>query len=119
MGSDWHGVGLSGWRLRNCAPQIGTNTIEMNAANALIFAVLGSVMEMLPMAFPSWFPPSGSDQASARALWLSFMGAVQITVGFGFVVRFYVVPFGFRLLSLVPTESGSLALPNARSVSGR
>jgi hypothetical protein len=91
----------------------------MNAANALIFAVLGSVMEMLPMAFPSWFPPSGSDQASARALWLSFMGAVQITVGVGFVVRFYVVPFGFRLLSLVPTESGSLALPSARSVSSR
>ncbi len=91
----------------------------MNAANALIFAILGSLMEMLPKAFPSWFPPSGSDQASARALWLSFMGALQITVGVGFVLRYHVVPVALRLLSMVPSGSGSLALPSARSVTGR
>jgi hypothetical protein len=91
----------------------------MNAANALVFAILGSVMEMLPRAFPSLFPHSGPDQASARALWLSFMGALQVTVGVGFVVRYHVVPSALRLLSHVPTGSGSLALPSARSVTGR
>jgi hypothetical protein len=91
----------------------------MNAVNALIFAALGSVMEVLPAAFPSWFPPSGSDQASARALWLSFMGAVQISIGLGVIVRFQVLPFALRLLAMVPRESGTLALPNARSVTGR
>jgi hypothetical protein len=91
----------------------------MKVANALIFAAFGSVMEILPKAFPSWFPPSGSDQASARAMWLSFMGALQIAVGFGILVRFQLLPFAFRLLALVPRDSGTLALPSARSVSGR
>jgi hypothetical protein len=91
----------------------------MNALNALVFAALGSVMELLPKAFPSWFPPTGSDQASARALWLALMGAVQISVGLGFLVRAHVVPFAYRVLSLVPSESGTLALPNARGVTGR
>jgi hypothetical protein len=76
-------------------------------------------MEILPRAFPSWFPPTGSDQASARALWLAVMGVVQISVCFGFVVRSYFIPFGYRMLSLVPaTGSGALALPNPRVVAG-
>jgi hypothetical protein len=53
----------------------------MNALDALVFAALGAVMEILPKAFPSWFPPTGSDQASARALWLALMGVVQISIG--------------------------------------
>jgi hypothetical protein len=91
----------------------------MNALNALVFAALGSAMEILPKAFPTWFPSSGSDQASARAIWLLVMGAVQITVGVGFIVRAHVVPFVHGILSVVPAGSGTLALPNPRGVTIR
>jgi hypothetical protein len=91
----------------------------MNALNALVFAAFGAAMEILPKAFPSWFPPTGSDQASARAIWLLFMGAVQISFGVGFIVRAHVVPFVHGILSVVPGESGTLALPNPRGVTTR
>lgn len=91
----------------------------MNALNALVFAAFGAVMEILPRAFPSLFPPTRSDQDSARALWLAFMGAVQITVALGFVVRAYLVPMSLRLVSMVPAGSGTLALPNPRGVTTR
>ena len=96
-----------------------TNLIQMNALNALAFASLGLVMEILPKAFPSLFPPTRADQDSAKALWLTLVGAVQITIAVGFVVRAYMVPFGFRLLSMVPVDSGTLALPNPRAVTTR
>lgn len=92
----------------------------MNAANALVFAAFGSLMEILPRAFPSWFPHTGADQASCRALWLLVMGAVQITMGVGFLVRARLLPATFRLFSSVPTAgTGSLALPEARGASSR
>jgi hypothetical protein len=91
----------------------------MNALNALVFTAIGSIMEILPRAFPSWFPPTGADQASARELWLALMGAVQIAVGLGFIVRAHVVPFAYRLLPRVPEGTGALALPNPRAASVR
>jgi hypothetical protein len=92
----------------------------MNALNALAFAALGSVMEILPKMFPSWFPPTGSDQWSTRAVWLGLMGAVQITLGVGFIVRAHVVPFLFSIVSSAPAaETGTLALPNPRGVNAR
>jgi hypothetical protein len=91
----------------------------MNALNALIFAALGSFMEILPKAFPWWFPPTGADGASARGLWLMLMGAVQILIGVGFIVRAYVVPFVHGILTVIPAESGTLALPNPRGVTTR
>ena len=47
------------------------------------------------------------------------MGAVQICVGAGFIMRVHVVPFVHGILSIVPAESGTLALPNPRGVTGR
>jgi hypothetical protein len=92
----------------------------MNALNALVFAALGSVMEVLPSIFPSWFPPTGSDRSSTRALWLALMGVVQITLGVGFIVRAYVVPGFFRIVSRTPAAtSGTLALPHARGATVR
>jgi hypothetical protein len=92
----------------------------MNALNALIFAVLGSVMEILPRAFPSWFPTAGADQSSGRALWLTLMGVVQIALGFGFLIRAHVIPAALRIISTVPAAgTGSLALPSARGVNLR
>ncbi len=92
----------------------------MNATNALAFAVIGSLMELLPRAFPTWFPPSGADQASCRALWLSVMGAAQITIGLGFLLTAYGLPSFRRLFVRLPsTESGSLILPESRGITIR
>jgi hypothetical protein len=92
----------------------------MNALNALAFAAMGAVMEALPRIFPAWFPPTGSDQSSTRALWLTLMGAVQISLGAGFIFRAHFVPLFIRAFSSAPaTESGTFALPNARGVNAR
>jgi hypothetical protein len=92
----------------------------MNALNAILFAALGSAMEALPKLFPSWFPPTGSDQSSARALWLSLMGVVQIALGTGFILRAHVVPGFFRFFSSArATESGTFAIPSSRGVTVR
>lgn len=92
----------------------------MNAVNACIFVAMGSAMELLARAFPAWFPMSGADMASARALWLHVMGSVQVGIGLGYMVRASVIPFVARLVSVARTaDAGSLALPKARSVIGR
>jgi hypothetical protein len=92
----------------------------MNILNAIAFAAMGSLMELLPRAFPSWFPPTHADQASCRALWLDLMGAVQMTLGLGFVLRTQVLPAVFRALLMVPAgERENLALANPRTVGTR
>jgi hypothetical protein len=92
----------------------------MNALNALTFAVLGATMEVLPVLFPSWFPRHSADQASTRALWLSFMGATQVAIGVGYMVLAYALPVFARLASSVPASGqNALPLPAARSMSGR
>ena len=92
----------------------------MNALNSLIFAALGVAMEMLPKAFPALFPHSGADSASARALWLDVMGAVQVFLGLGYILRVHVLPFVARIVAIAPTgEAGALELPNTRAVNAR
>jgi hypothetical protein len=92
----------------------------VNALNALIFTILGSVMGFLPMVFPAWFPPTGADQSSTRALWLDLMGTIQMGMGVVFLFRTHVIPLANRIFSTIPaTEEGTLALPNARGVPGR
>ena len=92
----------------------------MNATNALAFATLGSLMELLPRLFPAWFPPTGADASSCRALWLTLMGATQITVGLGFLLTTHAFPFVRRLVVRVPSaESGPLVLPESRGASIR
>jgi hypothetical protein len=92
----------------------------MNTINALIFAALGFAMEMTPRAFPAWFPPTGSDQASTRALWLALMGWVQVTIALGFVIQAYVVPAVMRLVAFVTgAQPIALPLPSGRGVTPR
>ena len=92
----------------------------MNTRNALIFALFGSVMEILPAIFPSWFPRNCADQASARALWLGFMGEVQIALGAGYILQAQLLAILARSAALAPAgKSGSLALPAARGAAGR
>jgi hypothetical protein len=90
----------------------------MNTLNALTFGILGMFMEILLVLFPSWFPRNSADQASARALWLGLMGAVQVALAVGFLVRAHVFPMFGRFASSVPAGR-SLPLPVARGVTGR
>lgn len=91
----------------------------MNDLNAVIFALIGFVMELLPVAFPSWFPPTGCDQSSARALWLDTMGAVQAGLGLGYMVRAHVVPFAARMFAVPAGDRGAVVLSDPRTVAGR
>jgi len=92
----------------------------VNLLNALIFAALGSALEILPRAFPGWFPHTGADSASSRAIWLKLMGSLQIALGLGFILRAHVVPVVLRIVATAPEqEAGTLALPNPRGVSVR
>jgi hypothetical protein len=92
----------------------------MNAINALAFAVLGTLMELLPRAFPSCFPHTGSDQASCRALWLAVMGATQLIVGLGFLLTVHALPAVRSFFVRVPaTDSGTLVLPQSRGATVR
>jgi hypothetical protein len=90
----------------------------MNAANALIFAVLGAAMELVPKAFPGWFLHLDGDCSGARELWLRVMGMVQIGLGLSHFVRTHFVPLSVRILA---PAGGSevLALSNTRSAAGR
>jgi len=92
----------------------------MNILNAVAFAAVGSLMEILPRAFPAWFPPTRADQASCRALWLDLMGAVQVTLGLGYLIRAQVLPLIVRIVSVAPDgEQGALALRTARGLADR
>jgi hypothetical protein len=92
----------------------------MNDSDALIFGLIGSAMELLPRAFPSWFPPTGCDQSSARALWLCVMGAVQIGLGSAHLLHAHIHPAAIRILAAIPAGGrGALALPDPRAVAGR
>lgn len=53
----------------------------MNIRNAWGFLSFGLVMSLLPLLRPAWFPSTGIDGTSARALWLQLMGAVQTLLG--------------------------------------
>src|ERR1043166_1891116 len=71
----------------------------MNTGNALGFLGFGAIMGLLPAVAPSWFPATGIDGSSARALWLQMMGVVQATMGLFFLVRLQLIPAAIRWLA--------------------
>jgi hypothetical protein len=92
----------------------------MNLFNSLMFAAFGAVMEFMPRLFPSWFPRGSADEASGRALWLSLMGAVQITLGVGLLMTTCVFPALSRAFSLAPARRpDAVGLPAARGLTTR
>jgi hypothetical protein len=101
-------------------PAISDQTNTVSAINAFLFIAMGSGMGVLPVLVPSWFPPTGADEASTRALWLELMAAVQIGLGLAFLVRERVVPFAGRLVSAIrASDTGAVALSKSRGVPGR
>jgi hypothetical protein len=96
----------------NCPP--------MNLFNSVMFAAFGAVMEFLPRFFPSLFPRGGADQASCRVLWLSLMGAVQITIGVGLFLTTLVFPAISRAFSAAPARRpDAVGLPAPRGLTTR
>jgi len=92
----------------------------VNGPNALIFALLGTAMGLLPALAPSWFPPNGADGTSARALWLDTMGAVQVALGLGHLVGARFVPAALRVLRAIPaSDLGAFAVPDPHTVVAR
>jgi hypothetical protein len=91
----------------------------MNLTDSFVFAAIGSAMEALPRAFPNWFPHPAGDPTSRRALWLEFMGAVQITLCLAMILGARVLPALRRAFALA-SEDGQAAVPAAvtRAVPG-
>jgi hypothetical protein len=93
--------------------------MPMNLANAIAFLVMGTVMEVLPEAFPGWFPRTGLDGTSARALWLHLMGFVEAGISTAFCVTEFVVPWVAKSMKLAASAGangrGGFVLTGARS----
>jgi hypothetical protein len=71
----------------------------MNSANAGGFVIFGLMFGLLPTLAPAWFPATGLDGSSARAMWLQVMGPLQAAIGLAFLVRFEVLPAIARWLA--------------------
>jgi hypothetical protein len=80
----------------------------MNIRNAWGFLSFGLVMGLLPLLAPTWFPPTGIDGSSARAMWLQLMGVVQTALGGVVVLGQFVVPVAIRWLAFVPPTPAML-----------
>jgi hypothetical protein len=81
----------------------------MNIRDAWGFLSFGLVMGLLPSFAPAWFPPTGIDGSSARAMWLELMGAVQTSLGGGRVLWPMVGPAVTRWLAYVPPMPATVA----------
>ena len=74
----------------------------MNTGNALGFLIFGFVMAILPTMEPQWFPATGFDGSSARALWLELMSFVQGAVGGSYLISRWLVPAVVRAAAYLP-----------------
>ena len=92
---------------------------QMNSLNALAFAALGLAMRVAPWALPASFPRTGAYESSTSALWMAFMGAVQVGIGVAYLSRAHVVPALVRLISSAPAEVRGAPVPAARGAAGR
>jgi hypothetical protein len=92
----------------------------MNSIDSILFMILGAALEAIPRMFPGSFPHVGSDIGNSRALWLEFMGAVQIGLGISGFLSLRVlpalrvpVPIGSEASSAVPC-AGAAGDPSPR-----
>ena len=110
MGYPGTAIGMAHDRLFSCR-----NKTTMNAKDAILFALLGAAMEVVPRAFPGWFPHSAGGAGNASAAWLMVMGAVQFAIGAGVLAGMAAV--SGRLQALVQGRAhDGLAVPAPRAV---
>ena len=74
----------------------------MNTGNALGFLLFAAAMKLLPALAPTWFPPTGMDGSSGRALWLEIMALVQAGYGTSFLFSRWVAPAMMRVAAYLP-----------------
>jgi hypothetical protein len=95
---------------------------NMNAANATVFALIGTAMEIIPRAFPLWLSGGLPGDSRVSALWLLFMGLVQMVLAATYFVRVRVIPWLARRGS-ASQQHAIQAIPfsasAARGVDGR
>ena len=89
----------------------------MNRGSYVTFVVLGLLMTLAPRHFPDFFPASGIDGSSARALWLEVMGGINMALGLAYAVMEAAAYLGSRRGAPEPSSarlrSESSAFPAA------
>jgi hypothetical protein len=78
------------------------NGAYMNTGNALGFLLFAVVTGFLPALAPGWFPPTGTDGTSGRALWLEIMALVQGGWGTSYLFSRWIVPAAGRAAVYLP-----------------
>ena len=66
-------------------------------------------MGFLPTVAPAWFPPTGFDGTSVRAIWLETMSIVQGALGCSYLILRWVMPAMSRAVSFRPQTQTSTA----------
>lgn len=89
----------------------------MTFANAVGFVVFGITSLLLPRIAPAWFANLAVDGSSTRALWVQFMGFVQLGIGLAQVFG-YLRSRALEPRSVPATEGIETAAP-ARALSSR
>jgi hypothetical protein len=74
----------------------------MNTGNSLGFLLFAVAMGSLPAVAPGWFPPTGLDGSSGRALWLEVMALVQGGWGGFYLFSRWVIPAASRATAYLP-----------------
>jgi hypothetical protein len=87
----------------------------MNTGNALGFLLFGTVMGALPALAPEWFPPTGLDGSSGRALWLEVMALVQAGWSTSHLFSRWVMPAAARAWAALPQRKPAAVLLPASS----
>ncbi len=87
----------------------------MNTGNALGFLFFAATMGFLPTVAPEWFPPTGLDGSSGRALWLEFMALVQAGWSTSHLFSRWVMPAAARAWALLPQRKPAATLLPASS----
>jgi hypothetical protein len=87
----------------------------MNTGNSLGFLLFAVTMGSLPALAPGWFPPSGVDGSSGRALWLELMALVQAGWSTSYLVSRWVTPIATRAWAYLPQRKPAGAILPASS----
>jgi hypothetical protein len=87
----------------------------MNARNALVFLFVGVAMRALPGLSPDWFPPTGADGTSASAIWLTWMGRIEIVVGGWYLLKHQARQSFRRLAATAPRPGNGAGVSLARA----
>ncbi len=88
----------------------------MNCANALIMITLGAAMLAAPHVAADWFPRTGIDGSSTRALWMGVVGAAQCGLALVWLARGSVARAWERVQTALPAARPAPAVADAETL---